>query len=116
MPALQPATAKQLSPTDAAWLAGFFDGEGGVYGYKNGRGSLCWCIQIPNTHYPSVEHCLEITGCGHIQHKVHAGNGKKDQWHWRLTTKNDIIAVCKQMLPYLVTRKESVERALAQLG
>lgn len=98
---------------EAAWLAGFFDGEGSLAHYRGGGTgqSSCWLICISNTHLGSLEHSREIAGCGRVGYKqVPAGN--KAQYQWRVHARNDIISVCEQMLPYLVVKRDVVQRFL----
>src|SRR5438270_13689339 len=56
---LKESTARRMSEVEAAWLAGFFDGEGSLSHYRGGKDGkyLSWRICIANTYLPSLERC-----------------------------------------------------------
>jgi len=112
---LNAVKARRMSPTEAAWFAGFFDGEGTLASYLGGRGRkhLCWGLQIPNTDLCSLEHCKRITGAGNIQLKHRADGRKKDQWVFRITAQRDLVVVLSQVREYLVIKKDGVTDFLA---
>lgn len=74
---LKKCSTKEMSLTQAAWLAGFFDGEGSITNYFSGkdRKYKCWCLTIPNTDKEALDTCLLFTGVGNIiskkQYKEH---------------------------------------------
>jgi hypothetical protein len=113
---LKPTTARQMSLTEAAWIAGFFDGEGSIGQYLAGRGKKhpTWFLSIPNTHFGSLDYCQRITGVGRINDK----NSKSRPVHhqpqrmWRVDRQRDIAQICRQMLPYLVIKRDRVEAFL----
>lgn len=91
-------------------MAGFFDGEGGVYGYMAKRGRYkAWTFCLPNTHRPALERCVQIAGCGKIDSKEARKPGRKQSWVYRIGAREDIAAVLQQLLPYLVVKKPSAE-------
>lgn len=97
-----------MSETDAAWLAGFFDGEGSIFVYKGGRGGKydCYAISLPNTNFDSIEHCFNITGVGLISKKTKRIDHHKQQFQWRVNVQKDILRVLKRLAPYLVVKKQ----------
>lgn len=103
-----------MSPTEAAWLAGFFDGEGSISTYLGGRlrSSPCWLITCSNTHLGALERCKEYAGCGTVGYKQ-VRPEHKPQWQWRVHARADVIATCEQMLPYLIIKREAVTSFLA---
>lgn len=83
-----------MAAVDAAWLAGFIDGEGSILQYLGGanKKSVCWVLNVPNTNLEALEKCKRIAGVGNIGYKRVQGN-RKDQWQWRVTRFNDIVSL-----------------------
>ncbi len=111
---LRPCTAKTMTLTEAAWLAGFFDGEGSLTSFLAGRNRKypSWVISVPNTYKAALDRCVEYTGVGKVNvKKVKAKH--KPAWCWRVNCQRDIEAVCRQMLPFLIIKRKTVEAFLA---
>lgn len=106
---LLPRLAKQMSLTEAAWLAGFFDGEGSL--------SQCppWQLTLANTNKASVDRCQTYTGAGSVKlvKSYTAPAHWSPKWVWKITRQRDIEAVCRQMLPYLIIKRRVVEAFLS---
>ena len=118
---LKEVTYNIMSNIEAAWLAGFFDGEGTIGSYKTNRSSinkiiLGWRLAIPNTHLGALEYSQKITGIGIISSKSTQCNSlaRKPQWVWKINNQRGIAAISKQMLPYLLIKREAVEDFLFQ--
>ena len=110
-----------MTETDAAYLAGLFDGEGSVY-YKrtkqirhNRPGKPVhniWVIrmEIAMTEKSIINWVHEFTGVGHSgPRKVKPG--KKKQWRWRCSSR-DAYYVCCLIYPYSITKLEKVKQIL----
>lgn len=100
-----------MKPVDAAWLAGFFDGEGSIIKHKGGanRKSAVWKLYIANTNLESLEKVQRITGCGRVTvKKIEPGN-RKPQWVWQAHGKRDIKSLLEQMSPYLTVKLEAAQ-------
>jgi hypothetical protein len=115
-----------MTPTEAAWLAGFIDGEGTIYHVMaKGRYSQ-WKLSVGNTHFPSIEYCQRIAGgIGTVQRyersadppaarttKLGWSEKRKPFLSWRVTTWADTVSLCRQMLPYLITKRELAQRCI----
>lgn len=107
-----------MTREEAAWLAGFFDGEGSLSPYNGGRNKHypCWVISIPNTNKDSIDHCKTIAGSGIISLKSDKSRKAhhKPIWQWRVNAQRDIASLCQQMLPYLIIKKGRVSEFLAE--
>ncbi len=105
-----------MTPTEAAWLAGFFDGEGCFGQYAAGREKryLAWILKIDNTDLQALKYCQQITGCGTVRPKALKQPHHKQQWVWRVYSQRDIQALTTQMLPYLQVKRGIAEEFLAQ--
>jgi hypothetical protein len=115
---LKPNTTKQMLPTEAAWLAGFFDGEGslGVYNRRNRKGGKVfpsYVLSVPNTYKPALEKCKQLTTAGNVCNKPYTQENHKPQWVWRVYSQRNVIDVLTQLLPYLVIKREKAEEMLA---
>jgi len=99
------------SVAEAAYLAGFVDGEGSIGVYKHGR-SFRLRMQVANTSYPVLEHLQKIWG-GRISH-----NGTKERNpRWKPSyildwNTNQILSLLKEIQPYLVNKAEHCITAL----
>ncbi len=101
MPSTLEATGPQptdpLTPTELAYLAGFFDGEGSI---GTAGGSLC--VRITNTYKPTLERYQAAFG-GSID--VHNTGDEKTRlsWVWR-TYGAKAQAVLEAIEPFLVEK------------
>jgi hypothetical protein len=111
---LAPSTTRDMTVGEAAWLAGFFDGEGSITSYMGGRDRQyrAWSLVIGNTHRGSIERCVEITGTGNLCEKVREQASFKRIWMWQVQSQRNILAVVQQMYPYLIVKKEKADELL----
>jgi hypothetical protein len=101
-----------MSATEAAWLAGFIDGEGTISSCMAGRDRKykTWLISVPNTHFGSLDRCVEITGAGYVLKKTEGRDERrKPQNQWRVTAQRDIYEICRQIRPYCVIKGEQID-------
>jgi hypothetical protein len=108
---LAESTTRVMTTEEAAWLAGFFDGEGSLTLYMGGRGKKhpAWTLSVPNTHYGSLKKCAAITGAGNIVHKYYATEKRKEQWTWTVHKQRNIASILRQMFPFLTVKKARAE-------
>lgn len=107
---LSSCRVREMSPIEAAWLAGFIDGEGTISSYMGGRKRqfVSWLISVPNTSRSSLEYCQKITGTGSVLVKP-IGREKRQPCHqWRVYRKRDIASVCRQILPHAVIKAPQI--------
>jgi hypothetical protein len=113
---LKPCSTKEMPSAEAAWLAGFFDGEGSVTVYLAGRNRAypTYIISIPNTHKGSLDRCVEITGVGKVVSKnmKNKPDHYKQQWQWQVQSQRNIASVCLQMLPYCCIKQDKIRECL----
>ena len=113
---LKPCAVRQMSLTEAAWLAGFFDGEGSLCHFMGGRDKRhpTWILTISNTHLGSLEQCVKFSGAGSLNAKSMKARPAhhKPQHQWRVVRQRDIAEVCRQMLPFLVIKRAAAESYL----
>lgn len=112
---LKARTARDMAPTEAAWLAGYLDGDGSICVYKGGgkSHSRCWMLQISSGTLDTMMHCHKISGTGSIFRK----KGKRSDdlnahWVWRVNRRLDMAYILQQIMPYLVVKKLRAENCL----
>jgi hypothetical protein len=114
---LKDRTVLNMSTTEAAWLAGFFDGEGSLTKSTGGRNHKykSWIVSISNTCLESLQFCSKITNAGSICTKDRKNiENRKPAWDWRVNSQRNIVAICEQMLPYLIIKKIKVKQFLEE--
>lgn len=105
---------RRLSQTEAAWIAGFLDGEGSVMLYRR-ETAVALRVTAANTHRPTLERLVALCGCGSIVRWRSLKKEHKDSYWWQLNAEG-AAALLHQILPYLVTKKAQAELAIAFQG
>lgn len=113
----EPHRALRLSPTEAAYIAGFFDGEGSVgiskVISKGARGkrvnpNYVLHVKISNSDKPALEWIAGKTGGWILSHKV-----PSVRLHWKFVKKGiHAMELLKAMLPFLIVKREQAEKAI----
>lgn len=114
-----------MKNTDAAWLAGFLDGEGSFMVTREIRAALAYpcydaVICATNTNRRLVEKCAEIACCGKIVTTIPKNSRHRDAHIW--TVKGPRVApLATALLPWLVSKSEQARllielRAIIKLG
>lgn len=112
-----PEKAFILTPAEAAYIAGFFDGEGMIRieksTSKGARGIRPYPVyylylQISNCNYEVLKWIKGLVGGCIVEVKIPTGRR-----HWRIVKKSNKAAILlKAILPYLIIKHEQVELAL----
>lgn len=104
-----------LAVTEAAWLAGLWDGEGSV-GVANSRatGTLIYIpqIQICMTHESTIAHAvtlLDRLGCAATSYTIVEGKQYQDSYRFAVRRTAWVQAVAAALLPYAVTKRQHWE-------
>jgi hypothetical protein len=106
---------RRLSVAEAAYLAGFLDGEGSIVRAK----PRVWRVAIFQSDEAVIRWIAEVTGTGFIgsrQPDAMGGNlVKKSEfkvnWYWQLYGRNAGLFL-EQLLPYLRVKKERAQMAV----
>ena len=107
--------------SDAAYVAGLFDGEGSVY-FKRMKQKkhqrpgkpihnvMVIRMEMAMTDKKVIEWCHELFGCGHFgERKVK--EGYKRQWRWRVAHR-DALYVAKIIWPYAQVKLHKIEQII----
>ena len=110
-----------MNVSDAAYVAGLFDGEGSVYikrmdQMKHKRPGKpvhkVWVIrmEMAMTDKEVIQWCHELFGCGHFgERKVKPGY--KRQWRWGVSHR-DALYVAKILRPYAQVKLHKIEQII----
>lgn len=118
-PPLEAAPEYILTDTEAAYIAGFFDGEGMVtismQRTKGSRGmrvnpAYTMSIRVSQSSLPVIRWMVDKCG-GSITEKRIKGPGRR---HWILAKKSNSARIfLEKILPYLIVKREQAEYAIA---
>lgn len=94
----------------AAWLAGYFDGEGSVHLPAVGID-----VSIASTDRPVIEAIFRRLDIGTIQQVTFDQPGWNTKYHWRVRNYPHAERLLRLMLPYLTIKAEAARRALVAI-
>jgi hypothetical protein len=101
--------AREMSATDAAYLAGIIDGEGhiSIYGGYGGADPHRYRahLGVANTSMSLLEWCKSATGVGGIAVQRKVSETRKAVWQWMVVSEG-AASVLVQVLPYLVIKAD----------
>jgi endogenous inhibitor of DNA gyrase (YacG/DUF329 family) len=104
-----------LQPVDAAYIAGFFDGEGSIIRTKPGT----WRVVIYQSDEATIRWLAEVIGTGLVSIRdtarsnlVNTPTNPKPQWFWQLYGKNAALFM-KQIRPYMRVKAARADEMLA---
>jgi hypothetical protein len=104
--------SSQLTPEQAAYIAGFVDADGSfiIHGRYDGTDSLSFRVQAGGTKPAVFEWFKEITGIGTISKaRRSTGNPKwRDYYDWHLNG-DAAVSITEQLIPYLILKKAQAE-------
>jgi hypothetical protein len=109
---------RRFKKWESAWLAAIIDGEGSVGLYDYGREGRRVQIQMGNSDEHLVLRMREVIGCGTFVfrtniHKSH--KGRKPMYQFALKGSNRCYWVLKQVLPFLITKKDKASAIISEL-
>src|ERR1700759_1740968 len=107
---------KEITATQAAYMAGIMDGEGTFYignyskNLKNGDKYFQSRLVISNTDKGLIDWIYEVFGGWTREYtpKQTPKNSRKKVYCWMATTDN-LLHICTEILPYLVAKKRQCE-------
>lgn len=104
-----------LPNEEYAWAAGLFDGEGSVmFTNPKDRPNPRISLALSMTCEKSVRRFHEIVGIGTVRNITHwVEKGYKPQWRWSVESSPKIPIFIQKLGPYLVTKKDKFNEALA---
>lgn len=97
------AKAKEMPVEQAAWLAGFIDGEGCIRITRRGN-SYALLLFVANTHTASLERIKEITGVGNILRRRMQSPRHKEVGGWVVSAEG-AETVLRQTIAFMVTKQ-----------
>lgn len=108
------ALSKDLAVPDAAYIAGFVDGEGSIilHGRMN---SIAVRLSIANTNRAILEWISEVTGLGCISMHRSETATHKTAWEW-LTNGDGAASIISQLRPHLHIKAAQADLALETMA
>lgn len=88
-----------MKPTDAAWMAGLFDGEGCII--FQAVNSVELVLQMNDKDL--IDRLQQVAECGSVSPRCR--EGVKDSWVWQCSRKPDVSRLLWAMLPWLGDRR-----------
>lgn len=101
-----------MSPTDIAWFAGFFDGEGCVQVARAGRGDRVHVLRVSVTQVARapIDRLAAAFG-GLVYPKPSRRPRDRHQWGWE-TRSWAAVRFLDALLPYLTVKRQEAELAI----
>ena len=104
------ARANTLILTDAAYLAGFVDGEGSIM-LTPRRDKVALKFSVSNTNKAILDWIAIVTGVGAVQQHRKASDTNKTCFQYQANSEA-AESIIEQLLPYLIVKKEQAKLAL----
>jgi hypothetical protein len=105
---------KQLSDTEAAYLAGIIDGEGTITLTRKHRGeNRRPVVSISSTEFPLLLHVRSVVGAGRITSKVRAKEHHSPSFAYIISSRQ-ALTLLGSVSPYLRTYKAGRARLLLE--
>jgi len=89
-----------LEVPQAAWLAGFIDGDGCISLSSNGRGTKMPELCAVSCDREILEHIKSLVG-GSITNKPRYKENCRPAWSWSIKSSNRVIAILEDIYPYI---------------
>jgi hypothetical protein len=100
-----------LTQAQAAYLAGFVDGEGSILMHGRGTG-VALRLSVANTNLAVLEWCRSMTGVGNIVSRVRVNARHKAVHQWMVNSQA-AQSVLEQIEPFLIIKTEQARLAIA---
>lgn len=99
-----------MNQTEAAWLAGLYEGEGSLIESRRHT----WALSVTMTDRDVIERAHHVSGVGTVTEVKKSTEGWQDQWRWRVMRRDDIRVVVDSIRSHLGTRRgERVDEFIA---
>jgi hypothetical protein len=93
-----------MTKEQAAWLAGYIDGDGCIcltYGGKKGSRYRTARIVIDSCDPELLDHVAEITGMGNLITKKKTIDHHRQARSWRLSGMSNVLSILEEIHPYM---------------
>ena len=99
--------------SEAAWIAGFIDGEGHLGFTSRKGGGKALTLRVTQTCREPLEFMVEKLGAGRVYGPYEPrGIGTKPRYVYTVAVQLDVIRVLKLLMPYLRVKRSDAERLL----
>lgn len=105
---------RELSPEEAAYIAGLIDGEGTISLTRKHRGEhRQLMVSISSTEQPLLRYVLEVIGAGRITNKCTYRDNHTPSVTYAISNRQ-ALAILEQVSPYLKTYKAKRAQLILQ--
>lgn len=104
------ALAKEITETQAAYIAGFLDGEGSVILVMR-RTSVAMYVSATNSNRAVLDWLAETSGVGGVNDHRAVGERHAATWAWR-TSGDAAESLLRRILPYMIIKAEQARLAI----
>ena len=104
--------ANDLSPVDAAYIAGFIDADGSflIHGRYDGSDTLAFRVQAAGTKPETILWLGEATGVGNTVYRKRWTKNPRHNGIWQWQANGDAAwSVARQIAPYLKVKRQQAE-------
>ena len=102
---------KELSVAEAAYIAGFIDGEGTVLLTKQYHGYIGVRVTVVNTKKKPLEFLIRVTGIGTMFFRQRKNERHAPCYSWQASS-DAACSLLRQIQPYLLIKGKNAELAL----
>jgi len=106
---------RRMTKTEAAWLAGLFDGEGSLIDSKRSGNQSGFCLrfQICMCNEEIIRRVQTIIGTGNITYWKPKNPKHSESWRFHVHGMN-AVHVLEQIFPWLIVKRELAEMWILQ--
>uniref|UniRef100_A0A6M3J686 Putative homing endonuclease n=1 Tax=viral metagenome TaxID=1070528 RepID=A0A6M3J686_9ZZZZ len=113
----KPVAMNILAENDAAYIAGFVDGEGSICFHRNHKNDSKTTtysprLRITNTNKDVLDWIAVVIGLGKVRSQKLYANNTKPVYEWYASGRYS-IAVLKQLIPFLKVKKLQAETCVS---
>jgi hypothetical protein len=116
---MEPTETVLASPTDIAWAAGLFEGEGcwNFYVPRSGSKTNRTQARLGMTDEDVVRRFATVVGCGKVRGPVNRGNPEhKPMFEWYIQRRKHVLALIELFWPYMGTRRRAKAQEILDLN
>lgn len=101
----------KLSETDAAYIAGFLDGEGSILLTLRANGSVSMLVTVANTNAEVIEWLIGVTNVGRLFSRTPRSDRHRGTYWWQANA-DAAYGLLEQVRPYLKIKAAQADLAL----
>lgn len=105
-----------MRKTEAAYIAGFFDGEGCICCVKSRNNNLRLRVTIVQRTSPVLRKIAKLMNCGKVHKKKTDSSYGNSLFVWYINDQVSLLKFIQVVLPYSIVKKKQLELGLKFLS